>query len=108
MLNSIFETESLLGRCLAVNERRLTMQFGKMALVAASAVIVGATSASAAVVCNDEGDCWRVKKRVEYRPELRLRVYEDDWKWKEGEKYRWREPHGDHGYWRSGVWIDLN
>lgn len=77
-------------------------------LAAASAVLLCATSASAAVVCNDDGDCWRVKKHVEYRPELRLRVYNDDWKWKKGEKYRWREARSDRGYWRRGVWVDIH
>ena len=84
------------------------MKTSHMLLGAASALLLGASSASAAVVCNDEGDCWRVKKRVEYRPELRLRIYDDDWKWREGEKYRWREAHDDHGYWKGGVWINLN
>lgn len=84
------------------------MKMLSMALVAAGALLVGATGASAAIVCNDDGDCWRVKKRVEYKPELRLHVYNDDWKWKKGEKYRWREAHGDHGYWRSGVWVNID
>jgi hypothetical protein len=84
------------------------MKTTKLIMATAGALLVGATGASAAIVCNDEGDCWKVKKRVEYQPELRLRVYDDDWKWKEGEKYRWRESRGDHGYWRGGIWIDLN
>jgi hypothetical protein len=84
------------------------MKIGYMLVGAASALTVGATSVSAAVVCNDEGDCWRVKKKVEYKPELRLRVYEDDWKWKDGEKYRWRDAHSGHGYWRGGVWVNLD
>ena len=64
------------------------MKFVNTLLVGASALAIGASSATAAVVCNDEGDCWRVKKRVEYKPELKLRVYEDNWHWKEGEKSR--------------------
>ena len=72
-------------------------------------LILSATAASAAVVCNDEGDCWRVKERRDYKPELKLRVYDDDWKWKDGEKYRWRDSGGPgHGYWRSGVWIGID
>lgn len=84
------------------------MRLISMALIASTSLIVGVPAASAAVVCNEEGDCWRVKKRVEYKPELRLRVYEDDWKWKDGENYRWREAQNDRGYWRGGVWIDLD
>jgi len=74
-------------------------------LVSAAALCAVATGASAAVVCNDDGDCWHVKGHHKYKPELKLHVYGDDWKWK-GHKHRWRE-HNGHGYWHSGVWIDL-
>jgi hypothetical protein len=46
---------------------------------------------SAAVVCNADGDCWRVKEKYDYRPDWGLTVYDHDWKW-EGNKYRWRDP----------------
>lgn len=84
------------------------MHIGKLALWALGAVVLTSTSASAAVVCNEEGDCWRIKERYEYPPEVRLRVYEDDWTWPEAEKhkYRWREGKG-RGYWRKGVWIEF-
>ena len=39
----------------------------------------------------------------EAKPDLKLRVYDDNWKWKEGE--RWRESGAGHGYWRGGIWI---
>lgn len=84
------------------------MKIGRILVGTLGAMTLGISSASAAVVCNEEGDCWRVKKRVEYKPELRLGVYGDDWKWKEGEKYRWRDAKGDHGYWKGGVWINLD
>jgi benzoyl-CoA reductase/2-hydroxyglutaryl-CoA dehydratase subunit BcrC/BadD/HgdB len=81
--------------------------FCKLALSAAGAIALSAAGAQAAVVCNDEGDCWRVKKSYEYKPELKLHIYGDDWKWKDEEKhkYRWREAHDGPGYWRKGVWI---
>jgi hypothetical protein len=88
--------------------KEANMKIGYKLVGAAGSLIIGVTTASAAVVCNDEGDCWRVKKRVEYRPELRLRTYDDDWKWKSGEKYRWRESQGDHGYWRGGIWVNID
>jgi hypothetical protein len=74
-----------------------------------TAVFVGAlaltaTGASAAVVCNDEGDCWKVKEKHAYPPNVGITVYDDDWKW-EGDKYRWREPGVGRGYYRGGVWI---
>ena len=63
-----------------------------------------ATGASAAVVCNDEGDCWKVKDKYDYPPAAHLQIYGDDWKW-EGNKYRWRDPGAGPGYWNKGVWI---
>ena len=67
-----------------------------------------ATSASAAIVCNAEGDCWHVKEKYDYRPEFGVHVYGDDWKWADtdNQKYRWRE-HEGRGYWRGGVWTDF-
>jgi hypothetical protein len=72
-----------------------------------SALALSATVAAADVVCNDEGDCWHVKEKREYPPEVKLHVYSDDWKWSDHDKYRWRE-HEGHGYWRNGIWIDLH
>lgn len=78
------------------------------ALALASIFALMITSASAAVVSNEEGDCWRVKEKYDYRPEFRLRIYDDDWKWSEADrdKYRWREGRG-RGYWRNGIWIEF-
>ena len=81
----------------------------KTLLVCAAALTVSATGASAAVVCNDEGDCWRVKEKRDYKPELKLHVYDDNWKWKDGDKkYRWRDPGQGDGYYRGGVWIGID
>ena len=67
------------------------MKYVVSGLIAAVGVLaLTASGASAAVVCNDEGDCWKVKDKYEYPPEVRLHVYDDDWKW-EGDKYRWRD-----------------
>jgi hypothetical protein len=79
----------------------------KAILGAAATLALTAGAASAAVVCNQEGDCWRVKEQRTYEPSLQLRVMPDNWKWKEGEKHRWREPGHGHGYWRSGTWIEI-
>jgi hypothetical protein len=78
-----------------------------LTLAGAALLAVTAGSASAAVVCNDEGDCWRVKEQRNYEPSLKLRIMPDDWKWKEGEKYRWRESGRGHGYYRNGVWLEI-
>ena len=51
----------------------------------------------------------QVKKTYKYTPEMRLRIYGDDWKWRDDERdrYRWREAHDGPGYWRNGVWIQF-
>ncbi len=61
------------------------------------------TAASAAVVCNGDGDCWRVKRTHEYPAGVNLHVYDDDWA--PGEGYRWREAGEGRGYYRGGAWI---
>ena len=76
-------------------------------LAGVSALALTTTAASAAVVCNDEGDCWRVQGEPKYEPTLKLRIMPDDWKWKEGEKYRMRESGRGHGHWRGGTWIEI-
>jgi hypothetical protein len=75
-------------------------------IVAASALALTATDASARIVCNAEGECWHVRNDFVFGPELGLVIHEDGWRWGAGERYRWREHHG-HGYWRHGVWIRL-
>jgi hypothetical protein len=52
-----------------------------MATLAVLGTLAFTTSASAAVVCNDEGDCWRVKDRHNYPPDVNLQIYDDNWTW---------------------------
>ena len=81
--------------------------FTKLAVVAALSIgslAISTLSASAAIVCNREGECWHVRGRYEARPEFGLTVHENNWRWGGGEKYKWRE-HEGRGYWRNGVWI---
>jgi len=75
--------------------------------ILALSVLAFATAASAAVVCNGDGDCWKVKKKYDYPPEVGLHIYGDDWAWPEAEasRYRWREPGAGRGYYRGGVWV---
>jgi hypothetical protein len=82
------------------------MRLTGLTVAAVGALALSAGGAAADIVCNDDGDCWHVRRRIEYRPEYRLRVYPDDWRWRETDHYRWRE-HEGRGYWRSGVWIDV-
>jgi hypothetical protein len=81
--------------------------FAKALLVGAGTLTLTATSVSAAVVCNNEGDCWHVRGRPQYEPALRLQIHPDHWRWSESEHYRWRE-HRGRGYWRGGNWIEIN
>ena len=82
--------------------------FTKIILFGASALALSAANASAEIVCNEDGDCWHLRERPVYPPEVKLRIYGDDWKWSEGDRdrYRWRE-HEGHGYWRGDAWIDI-
>lgn len=70
-------------------------------------VFAAIPAASAAVVCNSDGDCWRTRERYTYRPEWKLRIHSDNWKWRDRDRdhYRWREAGHGRGYWRNGVWI---
>jgi hypothetical protein len=65
--------------------------------------LVFATTASAAVVCNGDGDCWRVKERHAYPAGVNLNIYDDDWE--PGDGYRWREAGPGRGFYRGGVWV---
>jgi len=79
----------------------------KIAIAAAAAAIgltAMATSASAAIACNREGECWHVKNAYKYRPEFGVVIHPDGWRWGVTERYRWRE-HPGRGYWRNGIWI---
>ncbi|HEU0161361.1 MAG TPA: hypothetical protein VFQ69_03065 [Rhizomicrobium sp.] len=74
---------------------------------AAATTAVTTTSAAAAVVCNRDGDCWRVRDRYSYRPAWGLRVYNDNWRWRDSDRhrYRWRDARPGRGYYRGGVWV---
>lgn len=74
------------------------------ALIGMSAATLMSTSASAAIICNGEGECWHARAVYQYQPEFGLVVHPDNWKWREGEKFRWRE-HAGRGYWKGGTWV---
>lgn len=74
--------------------------------IAGAGMSIAATQASARVVCNDEGDCWRTRTEYQYPPSVRLQFYNDDYKWGDHEKRRWRE-HDGRGYWRNGIWVEF-
>lgn len=84
--------------------------FTKVTIASIVALGFTASAATAEIVCNDEGECWHVKSKHEYKPEFGVRVYNDDWKWADNDskKYRWREHDGEgRGYWKKGIWLDF-
>ncbi|HEY1560491.1 MAG TPA: hypothetical protein VGF71_06340 [Caulobacteraceae bacterium] len=74
------------------------------ALFGLAAAAIMAPAASAAIVCNADGDCWHVHKHYNYAPDFGVTVHPDNWTWGTDDHYRWRE-HNGRGYWKSGVWI---
>jgi len=87
------------------------MNIISLAIAATGAALVFGSSIAKAdqVVCNEEGDCWKVKEVRRYEPSLKHRVYPGNWKWSEAEnsKYRWRETRDGNGYTRNGVWVEI-
>jgi hypothetical protein len=73
------------------------------AIFGATALALTAGSAAAYVVCNAEGECWHTHYRT-YHPEWGVVVHEDNWRWGDGDHYRWHEHHG-RGYWHNGIWV---
>ena len=60
-------------------------------------------SASARIICNEDGDCWHAPQEYAYPPAAHLLIHPDDWRWKEGDHYAWKE-HQGRGYWHGGEW----
>lgn len=79
-------------------------------LIAASVLALSAGVASAEIVCNNEGDCWRTKEVKKYEPSLQLQIHPDNWKGYETEsaKFKLREPGRGHGYYRNGTWVEID
>ena len=75
-----------------------------MLLGAAGAVALMTTGVSAAVVCNDEGDCWKVNEKYDYPPKAKVHVYSDDYV-VDTKKYKMREARPGRGYWSGGIWV---
>ena len=86
--------------------KKLMLQGAAAAIIGAAALAATATTASAEIVCNHDGDCWHVREHYGYQPSFGLTVHNDNWRWHDGDHYRWHE-HDGRGYWRSGVWIQF-
>lgn len=82
-------------------------RFTKLAaatIVAAAGLTLVASNAMAAVVCNQEGECWHTSRHYDYHPEFGVSIHPNNWRWGHDDHYRWHEHHG-RGYWHNGVWV---
>ena len=79
---------------------------GVLSAAVGSGALVTTTNASADVVCNRWGDCWRIHDRLDYPAGLGITFHTDGWgaHHRYGH-WRWREDRFDRGYYRNGVWI---
>lgn len=88
---------------------KLIVSTALTAILSAGALVAGAGSASAAVVCNENGDCWHVDNRAHYGRDVRLERHSDDWyfhqKWDQDNRRHWREYHEGRGYYLNGQWV---
>ena len=79
------------------------MKYLKIAALAVLGTVALTAGASAAVICNEDGDCWRTKERLTYPPEARVQIYGDDYSL--APKYKWRDAREERGYYRGGAWV---
>jgi hypothetical protein len=76
-----------------------------LALCAFGLLGVSSLSASAAIVCNNAGDCWHTPKTYVYPPSARIVIHPNNWRWGPSEHFAWKEHEGP-GYWRGGTWVN--
>ena len=92
-----------------MNLKKTMLTGAAAALFGVMGVAATASSASAYVVCNHDGDCWHTDQRVRV-PGATFDYHPDDWyfhqHWDGGDRH-FREYHEGRGYWRSGVWVQL-
>lgn len=72
------------------------------AAVGGAALALSGGSTFAAIVCNGDS-CWHTHDAYAYPPEAGIVVHPDNWRWRQGERYRWRE-HEGRGYWMGDRW----
>ena len=77
-----------------------------LALCGFGLVGLSSLNASAAIVCNNAGVCWRTTKTYVYPPSAQVVIHPNGWRWSPGQHFVWKQ-HGGPGYWRNGAWITL-
>ncbi|MFT3726750.1 MAG: hypothetical protein QM759_02870 [Terricaulis sp.] len=74
-----------------------------LAALMGGAFFAASAPASAAVVCNRWGECWRVNNTYRYPPRFGIVIRSDAWV-RAHPHYRWRAAHPGRGYWQRGRW----
>ena len=79
------------------------------ALLATGALVVTIGTASARIVCNNEGDCWHTDSEPARVPGITFNLHPDDWyfhqHWDSDKDHHYRDYHEGRGYYKRGVWI---
>jgi hypothetical protein len=75
-----------------------------LALCAFGLLGLSSLSASAAIVCDNAGDCWHAQKTYTYPPSAHIVIHPNNWHWGPGEHFAWKEHEGP-GYWSGGTWV---
>lgn len=75
-----------------------------LALSVFAALTFSSLTASAGIVCNNNGDCWHTQKEYVYPPDAHIVVHPNNWRWGPSEHFVWKE-HAGPGYWRGGTWV---
>jgi hypothetical protein len=88
-----------------------SLKTGALAIgLAAGAMAITATIASADVACNGYGECWSTTQRYAvtvYPPEIGIQFYDNDWRkaHERDEHYHWmKDRDDDRGYYSHGEW----
>ena len=71
--------------------------------IVAGTLVATAAPASAAVVCNRWGECWRVRNTYNYPPRFGIVIRDEAWV-RAHQRYHWRRARDDRGYWYRGHW----
>jgi hypothetical protein len=83
------------------------VQLASAALLVATGFAVVPSAASAAVVCNRDGDCWHTERVYRYPRAMSVVRHPDHWYFHQtwNDSRHWRDYHTGRGYYRGGVWV---
>jgi hypothetical protein len=83
------------------------VQFASAAVLVATGFAAVPSAASAAVVCNREGDCWHTERVYRYPRSLGIVRHPDHWYFHQtwNDRRHWRDYHSGRGYYRGGAWV---